>query len=235
MKADKDLRQTMIRRLTTIRPAPLDAVIFDLDGLLLDSERVYERVTREALAAMGFEMSATFYGAIMGLPGTECDAMLRKTFGAGFCSETFKQRFLALAKPCFEAGVPLKAGALELLDDLDRLGIAKAVATSSERRALEIKMRGAGIRERFSVVVTRDDVERGKPHPDAFLSAARGLGARPRHCVALEDSHNGVRAAHAAGMSTVMVPDLVEPTAEIAALCAAVVRDLHEARRLLVY
>lgn len=214
-------------------PGPLDAVIFDLDGLLLDSERVYEKVTVDALGAMGFEMSPLHYAQMIGLPGAACDAFLCKTFGPGFSSEQFKQLFYENVEPYFQAGVPLKRGAAELLDGLDRLGIAKAVATSSGRRALEIKMRGANIIERFAVIVSGDEVERGKPHPDVYLRAAQGLGARPGHCVALEDSHNGVRAAHAAGMVTVMVPDLLAPTAEIAALCVAIAEDLYDVGRML--
>jgi HAD superfamily hydrolase (TIGR01509 family) len=214
-------------------PLPPDAVIFDLDGLLLDSERVYEAVTRDALRCMGFEMSQSLYAGMMGLPGRECDAVLREAFGPDFSSEQFKEQFWAHVEPHFQAGIPLKAGALELLDDLDRRGIAKAVATSSERRTLEIKLTGAGVRDRFSIIITRDDVARGKPHPDPFLKAAQGLGVRPSGCVALEDSYNGVRSAHAAGMAAVMVPDLLAPTDEIAALCAAIAQDLHEVRRLL--
>jgi HAD superfamily hydrolase (TIGR01509 family) len=214
-------------------PTPLHAVIFDLDGLLLDSERVYEKAARDALAAMGFEMTRPLYSAMMGLPGAECDAFLRQAFGSGFSSERFQQLFRESVQPCFQTGVPLKRGAVELLDGLDRLGIAKAIATSSEWESLEVKMRGAGLRERFSVIISSDQVERGKPHPDVYLRAADRLGARPSHCVALEDSHNGIRAAHAAGMAAIMVPDLLAPTEEIAALCVAIAVDLHEARRLL--
>lgn len=220
-------------------PSPLDAVIFDLDGVLLDSERVFAVVIHDALRAMGFdsvslEMTQNLHARMMGLPGAECDAILQETFGLRFCSDRFRDQFLTHVEPHFQAGVPLKAGALELLDALDAAGIPKAVATSSARSAIDAKT-PAVLRERFSIIIARDDVERGKPHPDPFLTAARRLGARPRHCVAFEDSHNGIRSAHAAGMATIMVPDLLAPSREIAALCSAIVGDLDEARRLLGY
>jgi HAD superfamily hydrolase (TIGR01509 family) len=214
-------------------PNPLDAVIFDLDGLLLDSECVYERITREALNAMGFPMPASLYARMIGLPGPDCDVLLRETLGPDFSSDQFIKHFRALAEPHFAAGVPLKTGALEILDELDAHGVAKAIATSSSRQGVEIKLRGAGLSRRFEVIATATDVPRGKPHPDVFLEAARALGVQAAQCVALEDSHNGVRAAHAAGMAPIMVPDLLEPDTKIAALCVAVAQDLHEARRLL--
>ena len=85
----------------------------------------------------------------------------------------------------------------------------------------------ADLRHRFPVVITRDDVEHSKPRPDIFLAAAAGLSVSPELCLAVEDSHNGVRAAHAAGMITVMVPDMMPATDEVRALCLAVLEDLH--------
>jgi beta-phosphoglucomutase-like phosphatase (HAD superfamily) len=89
------------------------------------------------------------------------------------------------------------------------------------------------LRARLPVVVTRDDVVRGKPHPDLFLKAAWAIGIPPERCLAVEDSFNGIRAAHAAGMMPVMVPDLLAPTPDIRALCVEIVADLHAVRQLL--
>jgi beta-phosphoglucomutase-like phosphatase (HAD superfamily) len=89
-----------------------------------------------------------------------------------------------------------------------------------------------GLVERFSTIVARGDYTQGKPHPEPFLTAAARLGVDPRACLALEDSHNGVRAAHAAGMQVVMVPDMLEPTEEMRGLCAHIADSLHEAARL---
>jgi beta-phosphoglucomutase-like phosphatase (HAD superfamily) len=109
-----------------------------------------------------------------------------------------------------------------------------ALATSASRRAAEQHLTRSDLRSRLPVVVTRDDVTRGKPYPDLFLRAAELLGALPEECIAVEDSPNGIRAAHAAGMMPVMVPDLLVPTEEIRAICVRVALDLHEVRTIIV-
>jgi beta-phosphoglucomutase-like phosphatase (HAD superfamily) len=109
----------------------------------------------------------------------------------------------------------------------------RAVATSSGRARAEHHLWIAGIYRDFDAVVTCDDLERGKPHPDIYLCAAKRLGVPAARCLALEKSHNGVRAAHGAGMQVVMVPDLLGPTDEMRAKCEAVVPDLHAVRKLL--
>jgi beta-phosphoglucomutase-like phosphatase (HAD superfamily) len=108
-----------------------------------------------------------------------------------------------------------------------------ALATSSGRDDAEHHLRNADLRRFFVAVATRNDVSRGKPHPDLFLKAAADLGVAPQRCLVLEDSHNGVRAAHAAGCLPIMVPDLLEANDEMRSLCLLIARDLHEIRLLL--
>src|SRR4029077_1617750 len=127
----------------------------------------------------------------------------------------------------------LKVGALELLDMLDQFRLPRAIATSSSRRTVERHLTAHNLMERFDAIVGRGDYENGKPAPDPFLKAAERLGVEPLLCLALEDSYNGGRSASSAGMMTIMVPDLLEPTDEIRGLCTFVVRDLHEVRSLL--
>jgi HAD superfamily hydrolase (TIGR01509 family) len=122
---------------------------------------------------------------------------------------------------------------VEVLDELDRLGLPRGIATSSRHQDVEHHIGHHGLRERFHPVVAHGDYARGKPAPDPYLTAAERLGVAPEDCLALEDSHNGVRAAAAAGMMTIMVPDLLEPTAEMRDLCIRIARDLHEVRELL--
>ena len=116
---------------------------------------------------------------------------------------------------------------IEVLDRVRELGLPLAVATSSARQKALDHLRTAGLGDRFDAIVTRDDVRRGKPSPDLYLHAANALRVAPQRCLALEDSYNGVRAAHGAGMTVVMVPDLLPPTAEMRDLCHAIARDLH--------
>ena len=116
---------------------------------------------------------------------------------------------------------------------ISRRNIPAAVATSTYREAALDHLKKAGLLDLFATIVTRDDVEHGKPHPQSFLTAARRLEVEPRTCWALEDSHNGVRAAHAAGMATIMIPDLLEPTEEISKLCTTTLPSLmHVLREL---
>ena len=131
-----------------------------------------------------------------------------------------------------DADLPLKPGVLELLDLLDRLDLPRAIATTSSRATVQRHLVSRGLADRFHHVVAHDDCERHKPAPDPFLKAAERLGIEPALCLALEDFHNGVRAAAAAGMMTVMVPDLLPVTEEMRELCVHVVADLHRVCRL---
>ena len=115
-----------------------------------------------------------------------------------------------------------------MLDILDDLSLPRAIATSSSRTTVERHLTSHGLIDRFDQIVCRGDYENGKPAPDPFLKAAERLGIEPQLCLALEDSHVGVRSAAAASMMIVMVPDLLEPTEELCALCVVVGRDLHQ-------
>jgi len=122
---------------------------------------------------------------------------------------------------------------VELLDHLDAAAVPRAIATSSSHAAVQRTLGPSGILPRFDAVVAAGDYARGKPNPDPFLTAAARLDMPPEDCLALEDSHNGVRAAHAAGMMTVMVPDLLEATDEMRAKCLAIAESLHHVRDLI--
>jgi beta-phosphoglucomutase-like phosphatase (HAD superfamily) len=120
----------------------------------------------------------------------------------------------------------LKKGAAELLDALEGSGVPKGVATSSSRAKAMHMLTKVHLADRFEVIVTRTEVPKGKPHPDLYLRAAHELGFAVDRCISMEDSYNGVRAAHAAGMRVIMVPDLLCPTGEIEELSEAVAKDL---------
>jgi len=217
----------------TTLPLPVEAVIFDMDGLLLDSERLYRKAILESAAHMGFDFPDDFYATLVGIPGKDCELLIQSRFGADFPMPSFRATCRGRLDLLFDAGVPLKPGAAELLDYLEARGLPRAVATSTGRRTAEGHLRRAQVLHRFDAVITRDETAHGKPHPDPFLKAAAKLGVRPQHCLALEDSHNGIRSAHAAGTMTVMVPDLIDITEELRGLCVAVVRDLHDVRDML--
>jgi HAD superfamily hydrolase (TIGR01509 family) len=203
------------------------AVVFDMDGTLLDTEPLYREAIFQASAEYGYEMTRELHMAQVGVPNDVAREQFFAVFGSEFPFEPYHKRMHQLMAEIEETrGIRLKKGARQLLELLKKRGIPAAVVTSTARLAAFRRLERTQIVDLLTVVVTRTDTEKGKPHPEPFLTAAAQLGIAPETCLALEDSPNGVRAAHAAGMKTVMVPDLVAPTEEIAALCFAVIDDL---------
>jgi HAD superfamily hydrolase (TIGR01509 family) len=203
------------------------AIMLDMDGTLLDTEAVYLQATIAALNACGYSDGVIdLCHSMIGIPGPDCERMLRNHYGNDFPFDDVNRAFMAHCADTFAAGLPLKRGAIALLDALDAARLPKAIVTSSSRRTADRHLAAAGIGDRFDAILTRDDVERGKPSPDLYLLAAARMGAPPQACLAIEDSNPGVAAAHAAGAITIMVPDIVQPTDESRQRCRAVLPDL---------
>jgi beta-phosphoglucomutase-like phosphatase (HAD superfamily) len=210
------------------------AVVFDMDGLLFDTETLSQEAIVLAAAEGGQNVAPDVFTRTIGLPWAPCRALLLSHFGESFPVDQFREAWVRHFWVIAETRLELKPGALELLDTLDEFRIPRAIATSSSRLPVERHLSVYSLRGRFKEIVGRGDYEQGKPAPDPFLIAAERLGVKPALCLALEDSHNGVRSAWAAGMMTVMVPDLLEPTDELRNLCAFVACDLHEVRGAVV-
>ncbi|WP_438383037.1 HAD family phosphatase [Asaia sp. BMEF1] len=206
-------------------------VIFDMDGLLLDSETL----AMEALICAGrdldYDLSLSFCERMIGVPEDGCAVLLRESFGDGFPAERFFAMQAAhLRRFIGEGRLVTKPGVVPLLDLLDARHIPRAIATSSRRGRAEEQLRRVSLYDRFDAIVSRDDVICGKPAPDPYVTAALRIGVAPELCLALEDSTNGAIAAFAAGMRVIVVPDLIEPTAEVKEQALAVVRDLSVVR-----
>ena len=214
-------------------PRAVQAVVFDMDGLLFDSERPLFEMMVATAPRFGVEVDRDLFLSLIGLPIAQSSALIQTRFGPDFPVIDFIKAVGQGNRELHAHGVSLMAGVVELLDHLDAIGIPYAIATSSAPAMVERNLDHHGLTGRFKATVARGDYERGKPSPDPFLKAAERLGVAPEHCLALEDSHNGVRAAHAAGMMTVMVPDMLAATAEMQALCVAIEDDLHAIRRRL--
>ena len=212
---------------------PVEAVLFDMDGLLLDTEAIYIAALQAAARSVGREMPLDLCHSMIGVPRAECEILIESFYGDGFSMDAFRAQYGAHAGRLLEAAIPLKPGVVGLLDFLAGRGLPMAVATSSGRNTAEHHLGRAGLRDRFGAVATRDDVERAKPHPDLYLEAARQLGVAPERCIAFEDSNVGLAAAHAAGTMAFMVPDILPPLAESHARCLQVLPDLHAALALL--
>lgn len=209
-----------------IRLAPFDAAIFDMDGTLLDTEAVFRDIVFEVCTELGFEMTDDVHRSMVGSSHETTNRLLVEAYGVAFPYAMFDEKCRVTMRERSHAGVPVKSGAVEFITELRTRGIPTAVATSSRNPHAAHHLSAAGLLDLFETVVTRDDVVNPKPHPEPYLTAARRLGVDPTRCLALEDSHSGVRAAHAAGMQTVMVPDLVGPDDDIHALGISIMESL---------
>jgi HAD superfamily hydrolase (TIGR01509 family) len=214
-------------------PRTVKAVVFDMDGLLVDTEQVVFEAMRAAAQGAGQEMPFYLFQRLVGLPGHVSDLIVIEHFGPDFDIADWRARVARHFSEIAVAGIALKAGVVELLDVLDARALPRAIATSSTRQAVDHSLGQHGLVERFGAIISRELQTHHKPHPDPFLKAAAALGVAPEDCLALEDSHNGVRAAAAAGMMTIMVPDLLDPTEEMEGLAVHIAQDLHEVRAML--
>lgn len=211
-------------------PRAVKAVVFDMDGLLLDSEAVIMQAMIRAGDRFGVEVPEVFVHSMVGLPTAASEPLFYQQYGENFALAEYYALVRAEMTALTGDIMPVKIGAHDLLDELDAQKLPRAVATSSRRPFALERLEKAGLLPRFDKIVAGGDYVNGKPHPEPFLTAAAALNVAPEHCLALEDSHNGVRAAHAAGMMTVMVPDLLQATDEMREKAIAIAETLHDVR-----
>ena len=205
------------------------AVIFDMDGLMLDTERLAPRAWMDAATALGVDFDIALAQPMIGRNFRDCAGIITSHYGESFPTVALMKAWHIAYDAIIEReGIALKPGLLPLLDWLDAERIPKAVATSTRRDRAVAKLASAGLLVRFAALVGGDEVERGKPAPDIFLTAAQRLGQPVAHCVVLEDSEPGVRAALAAGMTPIMVPDMHPLSADLIALDPLVMHSLAE-------
>jgi HAD superfamily hydrolase (TIGR01509 family) len=206
------------------------AVVFDMDGLMLDTEPLYKQSWQAASAELGFPIDDRVYATFVGRPNKECERDLVERFGPAFPLERFRARWQQTwQERAASHGIALKPGLLEVISFLQDRGVPHAVATSSTADEAALALRHARLDGRFDIIVTGDQVARGKPAPDIYLEAARRLDVDPAACVALEDSEAGTLAASAAGMRTLLIPDGARPTATAVHAAFRVLRSLHDA------
>lgn len=214
----------------------IQGVIFDMDGLMFDTERIWDTFWEPACEALGVPMPAdrpAFYASGRGLAGQYLREHVRKYFPM-IDPQVMLDKVWQIGNERFAQGVPCKPGLKELLATLEEKGMPRIVASSSPRNMIEQNLQTTGTARYFHDVVCGADVQHSKPAPDIFLEAARRLGLDSHDCLVLEDSFNGVRAGHAAGAVTIMVPDLAQPDAEIRQLYTYCCHDLFEVRDLLL-
>ncbi|MFK7855377.1 MAG: HAD family hydrolase [Granulosicoccus sp.] len=204
------------------------ASIFDMDGLLIDSEKIALRTFQEKCDEHQLGDQLSLYNRILGTNDQTTQLILKKTLPDSIDSELFMSEWLDNYLRVTSAGVPLMKGVENLLDALGRYKVPMAVATSTRSDRARDKLHKSGLLHRFDAIIGGDQIENGKPAPDIYLKAAATLQTDPEHCIALEDSPNGVRAAHAAGMHVIQIPELVQPDTALLALGHTVLPDLDE-------
>lgn len=184
------------------------AVIFDLDGTLVETERLVVAAALSALRSLGLPERPDIFERLVGTVDQE-DRIFAETFGAAFDPLAFNAAWAVEVETEFAKGIDLRPGAVDLLDRLDELRLPFALATNSRTESAHRTLKLAGIHHRFDPLYIhgRDRVARPKPAPDLYLHAAAALGIDPTHCIAFEDSTPGAQAALAAGMTVVHVPD----------------------------
>lgn len=209
------------------------AVIFDMDGLMIDTEIIYHHAWQLAAAELGYTIDDELFKGLIGVRTDECEAVISAHLGTDFPLADFQTRWMARWEELAETqGIQRKPGLTELLEMLDTLALPKAVATSSTLAEAERSLRLSDLARHFEIVVTGDQVTHGKPAPDIFVEAARRLNVPPADCFAFEDSNAGALAAHRAGMRVYVVPDLVPPDPTTRDVAAEIFASLHDARRL---
>ena len=188
-----------------------EAVIFDMDGLMLDTERPMISVWVEAGKNIGWEIKEETAVHTIGLNRNDIRKLCMNELGAGFPYNKFNNELHRLFDEEFKKGIAHKPGLIQLLNHLASIKMPLAVGTSSRKKAALWKLEKAGIADRFSYVIGGDEVENGKPAPDIFLKAAEKLGVPPELCVGFEDSAAGLKALAEAGIASIFIKDLVEP------------------------
>ena len=202
-----------------------DGAIFDLDGTLIDTERLAIASGYAALDALGVARQPGLFEGLVGKDDVTCARLVAASYGNAFAYEDFAANWSRLFQAELDNGIPLRPGARALLETLAARGLPCAIATSSRRESALKKLHLTGLAPFFGTVVTFDCIANPKPAPDPFLEAARRLSILPERCIAFEDSDTGAAAAHAAGMIVVQVPDMVPSTGPHAHHLAATLAD----------
>ena len=208
---------------------PVKGVLFDMDGIVLDTEKLYARFWREAAEEQGFHMTHEQALGMRSLSNEAGQAQLERYFGPAVSRQRFREiRIRRMDEYTRQYGVDPKPGIYELLDKLQCRGIRTAITTSSPPERVEQYLKPLGLFDRFGRICSGHQVAKGKPEPDIYLFGAESIGLEPGECLALEDSPAGVLSAHRAGCITVMVPDMDQPDENTERLLFAKADSLHD-------
>ena len=208
----------------------IKAAIFDMDGTLIDSERLGFKAWQVTGERLGVREKITDGMVYSFIGRTRATAMgkLAAALGSEHAADDAFAVCQKIRRELYETELAAKPGARETLEELRRRGVHCALATSSYRDAAELSLRLAGLEGLLDTITTGEEAERSKPEPDIFLLAASRAGANPAECIVVEDSLNGALAGHAAGMATYFIPDMIAPSEQIRAASTAILGSLAE-------
>ena len=212
----------------------VDAIIFDMDGVLIDSERIAFKCFQEVFKEHNYKIDEKFYLRLIGRNVKSIKIIMMKEYGPDFPFEIIYDKKVKMALEVTEKnGVIIKPGVHELLDYLNEKNYKIAVATSTKReRALQL-LEEARIKDKVNYVICGDQVENSKPDPEIFLKAAKGLKVNPEKCIVIEDSDAGITAAHAAKMIGIHVPDMKLLENDTTKLAFKICKDLIKVKEYL--
>jgi HAD superfamily hydrolase (TIGR01509 family) len=210
-------------------PGQIEAVVFDMDGVLVDTEHLWDEVREELTAEWGGRYTPEAQQAMMGMSSKEWSRYLHEVVGLREPPDVITGEVVRRMLARYEVDLPVVPGAVEAVRRLAAAGFRLAVASSSNRELIDTVLSELGLTDVFEVTVSSEEVARGKPAPDVYLEAARRLGVEPRRCAAVEDSTSGIRSAHAAGMHVVAYPNRhFPPREDVLALVDVRVRSMAD-------
>lgn len=209
----------------------MKAVVFDMDGVIFDSERLSKEVWLEIAKERGIEGFSPVYDQIIGVNKASGRQIVCEAYGKDFpFDEIHAEAAVRKLTKCPDGHYPLKTGIVELLTFLKEHNYKVGLASSTEESVVRMHLEKSGLLPYFNCLICGNMVKRSKPDPEIFLLACKTLGVSPKETYIIEDSYNGIRAAHAAGAFAIMVPDLKMPTDEMRELSDLILKDLYEVK-----
>ena len=209
----------------------MNAVIFDMDGVIFDTERIWIECWSPVGKAHNIKgIEKILRDECVGITAAAMKANLQKAYGADFPYDEYVKEASVIFHERYDHNLPMKPGVKDILEYLNAAGAPVAMASSTPTKTIRRELGDAGLLPFFQVITGGEEVSVSKPAPDIFLLAAEKLGREPGACFVIEDSYNGIRAAHAAGMRPIMVPDLLQPDGEMASLAEAILPSLTAVR-----
>lgn len=212
-----------------------DAVIFDMDGLMVDTERIMQREVKEILKEMGYTVTDEIISRLIGLTDSRTKEVLEQEYGKAFCHNIFLKKLLERKLNVYHnEQIGVKKGLWELVEFLEKENIKKIVATGTVRENMNLILKRTGLLEHFDLAVCGDEIEKGKPSPDVFIKAAEKLNVPKQRCLVLEDSQNGIIAAKNAGIEVIFIKDVVTPEKQYIEQVYAQCNDLSDVIQYLI-